>query len=243
MELFLDIGNTSVKWCLEGDLSQYGQCENSHLAATIVSILDQNEVTQIYLSNVGRRALLDVLVLETTKRGVKINEAKVRGGCLGVMLKDDYENQIGVDRWLSIAAARNITQNAFCVIDFGTTVTLDAVTEEGLHLGGLIFPGAHLIQKTIIENTQINLKLGTPSLARYDFPLATSTMQALDLLPSKLLIPAIKDSVKKVIDSQKNIVNVYVTGQIEKEVIPYLSQDAEFHKGLVLQGLKLYSKI
>jgi type III pantothenate kinase len=243
MELFLDIGNTSTKWCLEGGSSQYGKCENTYLPAAIVSILDENDVSKIYLSNVGKSTILDSVALKATKKGVKINEAKLRGECLGIKFKDGYETQIGVDRWLAIAAAKNITQNAFCVIDFGTTVTIDSVTEEGLHLGGLIFPGAHLIQKAIIDNTQINLTLSAPSLARYDASLATSTRQALDLLPSKLLIPGIRDCVKNIIDSQKNIVNVYVTGRIEKEVIPYLSRDAQFHKGLVLEGLKLYSKI
>jgi type III pantothenate kinase len=58
-------------------------------------------------------------------------------------LSTRYENPrlLGTDRWLAMIAAKNEFSATVCIIDCGTAVTIDVVTEEGMHIGGLITPG------------------------------------------------------------------------------------------------------
>jgi type III pantothenate kinase len=66
-----------------------------------------------------------------------------------------YEDpaRLGVDRWMALIAARARHRGAICVVDCGTAVTVDAVTRQGAHLGGVIFPGIHLMRLSLAGET------------------------------------------------------------------------------------------
>lgn len=48
---------------------------------------------------------------------------------------------LGVDRWLAMLAAHARCEGVAAVVDLGTAITLDAVGDDGRHLGGYIVPG------------------------------------------------------------------------------------------------------
>jgi type III pantothenate kinase len=49
--------------------------------------------------------------------------------------------EVGVDRVMCAFAAYSVVGDAAVVADFGTAVTIDLVSEKGVFLGGVIFPG------------------------------------------------------------------------------------------------------
>jgi type III pantothenate kinase len=249
MKLYLDIGNTSTKWCLASSVHKYGQCHNREIIEHIGLLLNQNKVEYIFISNVADPGLVEEVrqyskspQMTPSSWGVEIILAQVVNDFAGISFISEYESEIGIDRWLAVLAAKASTVNSFCVIDFGTTITLDAVSKEGIHIGGLIFPGAHLLQQSIINNTQIDQKIDTHMLTMFDASLATSTKEALVILPSKLLIPAIRNVITEFLKLQNEPIDVLITGRIEADAIPMLSDNARFFPNLVLQGLILYSK-
>jgi type III pantothenate kinase len=61
--------------------------------------------------------------------------------------------RLGVDRWAALIGAFNRHGAPACVIDCGTAITLDAITREGRHLGGLIAPGIHLMRHALVGAT------------------------------------------------------------------------------------------
>jgi len=67
-----------------------------------------------------------------------------------------YEDphQMGADRWVAMLAAYTKYQKAVCVIDCGTAVTLDIVSAQGQHLGGLIMPGLDMMQNALYMGTR-----------------------------------------------------------------------------------------
>jgi len=62
------------------------------------------------------------------------------------------KKQIGQDRLLSAFSARKKSPLARLVIDFGTAITFDFLSEKGEYLGGIIFPGVGLCFKTLSLN-------------------------------------------------------------------------------------------
>ena len=62
-------------------------------------------------------------------------------------------NLLGSDRWVAMIAARSEFKKTLCVIDCGTAVTIDVVTDLGVHIGGLISPGLNTSRKSLGLNT------------------------------------------------------------------------------------------
>lgn len=61
--------------------------------------------------------------------------------------------KLGVDRWLAALAAYHEQRGPVCVIDAGTALTVDVVTADGSHLGGLIAPGPDLMRTSLTRST------------------------------------------------------------------------------------------
>lgn len=51
---------------------------------------------------------------------------------------------IGIDRLIVAAAAYEFVRSSVITVDIGTATTIDAVTDQGLFLGGIILPGPRL---------------------------------------------------------------------------------------------------
>ena len=73
---------------------------------------------------------------------------------LGVINRYREPKQLGVDRWAALIGARGLTSSATCVVDCGTAVTVDALTEKGEFLGGVIFPGLRLLRDSLARGTE-----------------------------------------------------------------------------------------
>jgi type III pantothenate kinase len=67
----------------------------------------------------------------------------------------EYPERLGVDRWMVMIGARQITEGPCCVIDAGTALTIDMIHGNGKHLGGLIVPGLSLMFGCLESGTAI----------------------------------------------------------------------------------------
>lgn len=80
----------------------------------------------------------------------------------GVRSAYEQAAQLGVDRWAGLVAARhfiqrseqsNSQQNAVCIVDCGTALTVDVLVADGRHAGGIIVPGMAMMMESLFENT------------------------------------------------------------------------------------------
>ncbi|MBN1787060.1 MAG: type III pantothenate kinase [Sedimentisphaerales bacterium] len=67
---------------------------------------------------------------------------------------------IGVDRVVNAFAAYSVVGDAVIVADFGTAVTIDLVSNEGVFLGGVIFPGFDMSADALNRHTAALPKIG-----------------------------------------------------------------------------------
>lgn len=61
--------------------------------------------------------------------------------------------QLGSDRWAALIAAWHQARAACLVVNCGTATTVDALSEEGEFLGGLILPGVDMMRRSLTEGT------------------------------------------------------------------------------------------
>jgi len=61
--------------------------------------------------------------------------------------------ETGVDRVLNVAAAHEQMQKACVVVDAGTAITVDCCDDQGMFLGGAIFPGVAMMLDALHERT------------------------------------------------------------------------------------------
>lgn len=151
MKLFIDAGNTRLKWCLEdgGGVIQSGTGildEQVHLEG----LEYRSEISAIAVSTVAseaRREQLAASLADLCPAPVRFYWAEAsRGG-----LRNAYPDvaRMGADRWHAMYGAWLSHKSGFAVIDAGSAVTVDYVDARGQHLGGYILPGLRMMVRSL----------------------------------------------------------------------------------------------
>ncbi|RKY08545.1 MAG: hypothetical protein DRP66_04315 [Planctomycetota bacterium] len=65
----------------------------------------------------------------------------------------DNSMEVGTDRLVAAAAAFAVVEDAVVVADFGTALTIDLVDENGVFMGGVIYPGFDMTARALHEGT------------------------------------------------------------------------------------------
>lgn len=162
MDLLLDVGNSAVKWALadaRGALASQGRFARRLLdspqgRAALQAAVPATGVQGIAVASVASGQ--DNAVLRQCLAGVSDVPpwfASVQPRACGVRCAYADCAQLGVDRWLIIIAAWRQVQDALCVIDYGTAVSVDMVDRRGQHLGGYVLPGLVMMQEALRRGT------------------------------------------------------------------------------------------
>ena len=157
MWLAVDSGNSRIKWALVrgGKIIQTGAARAlapfAFLAAAAKQCADG-----IVISDVGgdkRRAGIQK-ALSFCKNVCYIPPPPLRAG--GVHNCYRPPQQLGIDRWLALLAAKCNNKNII-IADAGTALTIDALTDGGKFIGGMIVPGARLMHRALQQQTALTL--------------------------------------------------------------------------------------
>lgn len=159
MQLFMDIGNSEAKWASSEELARDSvhRAASTDLTGLLIPQLQSLEPPlQVHIASVLLPGRLQTLCdwIEATWRLQPIF-AQTRATELGVVNGYRQPDQLGVDRWLGLLAARAISKHPLLVVDCGTATTLDALDSDGRHLGGAIMPGLELSRRCLQSHTDI----------------------------------------------------------------------------------------
>lgn len=160
MRLLLDLGNTRLKWALQsahaGGWAGEGALEwQPDMAAALASAwAELPSPAQVVAASVvaGER---EAQVAEAVQRRFTLEPRWLRTPAAACGVRNAYAEpqRLGVDRFLAMVAA-HADGLAPCVLaGLGTALTLDALTGDGQHLGGLIAPGPRLMQQSLVGAT------------------------------------------------------------------------------------------
>ena len=252
MNLFIDIGNTSLHWRKSGSLD---------VASPSISVrhnTDFSSALKILEASLGDARIGRILVANVA--GVKAKEAieawSLETHSVKALFLNSQERHkkvvnaykeprcLGVDRWFAILAGHKVIQSreavAALVVDAGTAMTIDAVLQDGTHLGGNIIAGLELQQSTLLSNTSdIQGSHGEVSVWGVDTASAVANGASLALLGAIVL--AVEQLQKQITEGR---IHILLTGGDAETLEPYFigREDVSFsvHSNLVLDGLEVY---
>lgn len=156
MRFYVDIGNTRIKAAaFEADeLKPWPTLLTQAPDFEAWSALGSAAVDAVLVSNVGGRAVGEAVsgALKNLT-GCEAMTVKVLNPLAAFTTAYDNPAKLGVDRWLAALAGWMQHRQAVCVVDAGTAMTVDVVSNSGEHLGGMIAPGMALMQQALTKGT------------------------------------------------------------------------------------------
>lgn len=250
MIILLDAGNSRFKWArLRGHaLSQpssreYGMEDRAHavLAALETSIRPRRIIVASVLGDDFKESLMR---MADARCGLQPEFVTPTPSAYGIRVAYDHPKDLGADRFAALVAARQRFRQACLIVDCGTAVTVDAVTADGQHLGGLILPGLDLLRRSLIEHTaRINVRLDSD----YGPLFGRSTSEGVRGGTLRALVGAIDRIVHDMTTYMHEHcgaapVEYVMTGGAGPHVLPHLAADYHLEPWLVLQGLAIIAE-
>lgn len=157
--LLLDVGNTRLKWGVgeDGGIHRTGHIAQDkireHGIGELTSRLPR-KVDAVVASNVAGTTFATRLAgVVGAHTGHDVHYVRTTRSACGVTNGYAQPRRLGVDRWLALIGAWAELGKACLVVDAGTAVTIDALDDEGQHLGGQILPGTNLMSAALANNT------------------------------------------------------------------------------------------
>lgn len=233
--LLLDCGNSRIKWRQQSGASivDYGTLDPGALAAASIdglAALAENSAG-VLVASVAGDAVNERLRAVLQSVGAVSWFATAPPTLDGLVNSYREPRLLGVDRWLAMLALWTETRDRFAVVDAGSALTIDLVTDGGRHAGGYILPGLSLMQRALhadTEKVRFEERV-SPALAP-----GASTAEAVVHGAALALVAA----VERVIDrAGLSPAQVFLCGGDARTLAPLLSQPLQLRDGVVLDGL------
>lgn len=157
MILEMDCGNSFIKWRVldSATVVDGGVVDSDVGLIAALSASPLLRITRCRLVSVrsdDETASLAALLSSTFSVEVMCaSPAKVMAGVTNGY--EDFE-RLGLDRWLALVGAYELSRRACLVLDLGTAVTADFLAKDGKHLGGFICPGLPLMRNELRTHTR-----------------------------------------------------------------------------------------
>lgn len=173
--LAIDSGNSFIKWGLHDGTQWLKKGKVHYLDVTSLSsyFVELSKPTKIVVSHVGNTVTRSRIAqaIDSVFSFEPYWIISQRNG-FGITNQYSDPSQLGSDRWTALIAAWKKSNHQACLVaNIGTAMTIDALSNRGEFLGGVIAPGSHLMLESLFSGTQLdNRKQGC-----YErFPLNTS---------------------------------------------------------------------
>src|SRR5450830_414519 len=156
MLLLIDAGNTRIKWALVSADSAAGAWLASGAVAhaqleSLQAAWAGLDISQVLLSNVAGSAIAARLQAMLPVQAQLFASLPQLAGIVNAY-RDP--SQLGCDRFAAAIAGHRLAPGVpVIVVNCGTATTIDAVTADGVFLGGMILPGLGLMASALARNT------------------------------------------------------------------------------------------
>lgn len=233
--LLIDAGNTRIKLVRVNGDNWSPVFSLLSIQADELNILfaEFTDVLQVWVSNVAGAEVERQILAACAARNWTPHFISAQSTQCGVRNGYTQSQQLGCDRWAALIAAWQQVGRACMVVVSGTATTIDALSDSGEFLGGLILPGIDLMQHSLTSATA-QLEVGGGAYA--EFPRNTG---------DALLSGAIQASCGA-IQRQYALLNtdapVLLSGGAAHLLMPQLQLPAKMMDNLVLHGLLLIAQ-
>jgi type III pantothenate kinase len=153
----------------------------------------------------------------------------------GMPIRIDNPLEVGADRLVNAVAAYERFNAACVVVDFGTGINFDAVSEAGEYLGGAIAPGLEISLTALVERAA---RIGRIDLEEPETAIGRSSRAAIQ---SGVIFgfAGLIDGVVRRIEDEMGEVRLLATGGLASTIVPFTETIDEVDEMLTLKGLRL----
>ncbi len=208
------------------------------LTAFVDQIAEQS--LEWWIGSVNRRAatrLLDWVRRHRPDDALRLLAA----GDLPLRVAVPRPDMVGIDRLLDAVAANQLRPagHAAVVVDVGTAITVDYVSEEGAFLGGAILPGIAMAARALHDFTDLLPLIAMTDLTQAPPALGDSTESAMRSGLFWGAVGAIRQLIEEMAGQKREQTEVFVTGGAGPVVAGLLGPAARFVPNLTLSGIAL----
>jgi type III pantothenate kinase len=234
MILAIDAGNTRIKWGLWEDRGFVAQ--GSILTARAQTLADAIHMLRRPDAGIGSNVAGPAVraAVEQTLAPWRVDMRWITSAAsqCGVTSRYDDPGQLGTDRWAALIGARARCEAACVVMNAGTAVTIDALTAEGVFLGGLILPGLELMARALATGTaDLPLQPG-----RFE-PFPVNSVNAIRSGALQAVAGAAERMLAALAAAGHGDPQLIVSGGAAEAVAPILARPYTLVPALVLEGL------
>jgi type III pantothenate kinase len=234
--LALDAGNTRIKWGIAEDRRWLQKTSlPTQDAGTLRAAFEKiGTLHCIVISNVAGDGVAQQMTAALAQQA--LTPRWVQGQHMQCGVRSGYSDptRLGADRWAALIAAHHFFDGPCVVVNVGTTMTVDALSGEGLFLGGFIVPGIALMRSSLAENTaQLRVSGGSFSY----FP--SSTEDAVASGAINALAGAVERMIVFLTQTGEAEALVVLSGGDAALVSTQLHARVEIVDDLVLEGLAI----
>ncbi len=161
---------------------------------------------------------------------------------IDIRIKYERPYELGADRIANAIAAFKRYRKAVIVVDYGTAITFDCISEQGQYLGGAIAPGIQLSAEALFK--------GTSKLPRVDLtkkPTSTIAQDTATAIQTGILygFSGLTDRIVRVLAAEfQEKPKAIATGGLSAVIAPYCETLEEIIPDLTLEGIaEIYQQI
>ena len=237
--LLIDAGNTRIKWGIHDGQgwAATGAIATSDSANLAASWKNAPAAQHAVASNVAGSQVQADLESACAPPGIVLRTLRSEARRLGVVNGYRDPSQLGADRWAALIAAHHGERGHKLVVNAGTALTIDALTDDGRFLGGLIVPGPALMRRSLDRGTAgLRLTEG----AFHAFPMSTPDAITSGALQAGIgAIARLEEAMKRHGVAPARVV---LSGGTAPEIAAHLPSAFVIHENLVLDGLALIAR-
>jgi type III pantothenate kinase len=247
--LLVDIGNTRIKWApLHGARLGRSQAavHSAWSSATYARRLFGRRAhpMSVWVTSVAAPSVNRALAAAARRAGIAATFVAVPRSGGGVKVGYLEPWRLGSDRFVAAVGARELfPRMPVCVVGVGTAMTIDLLTGDGRHRGGVIVPSPALMVETLLTRThgiQRRSRGGRPGAGAGLF--ARSTRAGLEQggrYAAAALIDRAVDEAQVLLGRKPLVV---LTGGQAAAVRPLLRSSCAVVPDLVLRGLAVLAR-
>jgi type III pantothenate kinase len=251
MLLVVDVGNTQTHFGVfqEGvqDISEHWrfatvrESTGDELAAALSNLLELRGLT----FNDVDTSIISSTVPQLVEQWAQVADRYLSHRMLvvgptiktGMPIRIDNPHEVGADRLVNAVAAYDRIQATCIVVDFGTAITYDAVSDAGEYLGGIITPGAEISMDALYERAA---KLPKVEMAEPRSLIGKSTVDAIRSGIAYGFAGQVEGIVRRLRHELGDDAKAIATGGLARVVVPFIRETIDDVDDLLtLTGLRL----
>jgi type III pantothenate kinase len=240
--LVIDVSNSYAKLAFASRerVSNPARIPTSELSSSVVAeFLRRRQVKKVVVSSVVPTKNSAISKAAHNKAQLLWLDRKLK---LGITIDYPKPESIGADRLANAAAVAGLYGCPAIVVDFGTAVTFDVVSEKRSYIGGVIAPGLEAMTNFLYQRTALLPRL---SLKEPQHAVGKSTVEAMRsgaIFGYRGMVREILGRIKTEQFSRKKVV-VVATGGYARLVTSQLREVEVIHPHLTLEGLRIVGNL